>query len=106
MIPLKSLLTEGKRINIPIKTGAGKESVSFTYMVGRDQQIIFMASSSKDLDKLQDIISDSKFPTLGVQKAIREWLEKKLKIPFIFAPDYPGAGYAFSLDFWGLIDKI
>lgn len=100
MISLKSLVTEGKRINISI----GGEKINFTTMVGRDNKLIFIAASSAELDKLEDI--KSYLPKNAIENAISAYLESVLRISFIREPNYPGAGYAFTIDMDTLINKL
>ena len=100
MIRLKSLITEGKRISVSI----GGEKINFTTMVGRDNKLIFIAASSEELDKLEDI--KSYLPKNAIENAISAYLEAVLRIPFIHDPKYPGAGYAFSIDMDTLLNKL
>ena len=106
MIPLKSLLKEGTQVKIPIKYGRTSDTIMFTHMVGRDGNVIFIAGSGAELDKLQDIMSEPTYPAYGVNQSILEFLEKKLKVPFRMVPDYPGAGFAFKVDLDGLLKKL
>ena len=46
-----------------------------------------MAKSSKDLDKLQDVIS-SENSSMVVQKGIQKYIESKLKLAVEFDYDY------------------
>lgn len=67
--------------------------------------IVCMAKTSKDLDVLQDIISDSN-ETLVIPSALRTYLESKLKLPIDIDFDYKGAGYGFKIDIYHLLKKL
>lgn len=101
MISLKSLLTEGKRVNIPI-TG---EKITFTMMIGRDGRVIFLPSSSAELDKIDGMRSEWGSSD-AINNEIKLYLEKQLKVPFEHDRDYPGSGYAFTIDLDKLISKL
>ena len=71
----------------------------------KDGGIACMAKTSKDLDILQDIISDSN-EALVVPKALQSYLESKLKLPIDIDFDYKGAGYGFKIDIYSLLKKL
>jgi hypothetical protein len=71
----------------------------------KDGGIACIAKTSKDLDVLQNIISDSN-EALVIPKALQGYLESKLKLPIDIDFDYKGAGYGFKIDMYSLLKKL
>ena len=63
-----------------------------------------MASTSKDLDVVQSIISDSE--SMVIQKGLLKHLESKLKLPIEIDNNYPGAGFGFKIDLYNILQKL
>jgi|TARA_R110002167_G_scaffold113115_5_gene285953 hypothetical protein len=99
MIKLKNILNEKAYVsvnNIPAK---------FTVIAkpGSMNNIIqFIAASSNDLDKLQDVSRDD------ISAAILKYANKQFKeIKFIsLGRDYQGAGYAIKIDLNTVVKKL
>jgi hypothetical protein len=100
MITLKSLITEGKKVSIPV----GGEKISFSIMPSSGKDIIVLAGSNKDHDKLQDVISF--LPARGVPSAIQSYLEKQLNVPLDYQSNHPSAGFVFKIDLYSLLNKV
>ena len=91
------------KVNLKLK---GKNyKVDFKSVPNSNRGFSVMAATSKDLDVIQDIISDSN-ESLIIQKALESHIEKKLKIPVQYDHSYLGAGYGFNIDLYSLIDKL
>jgi len=100
MISLKTLIMEGNKVTVPV----GGEKIKFSATVSTNGKLILIASSSSDIDKLQDVISI--LPPHGVRNALLNYIEKKLKVPFQHDMDHPGAGYGFKVDMYSLIKGL
>ena len=84
----------------------GKSNVvEFNTTPTKSGGISCMAKTSKDLDVLQDIISDSN-EGMVIQKGLQNYLETKLKLPIDIDFDYNGAGYGFKIDIYSLLRRI
>lgn len=92
-------------MKIPFKINGKVEQIQFSVSPTRDGGFSVGAKSSKDLDKLQDLIS-SEDSSLVVQKGIQKYIESKLKLVVDIDYNYPGAGYGFKLDMYSLLDKL
>lgn len=82
---LKSLISEGK-------TKLGK--IEFTTDF-RNDRIVLMARSSKDLDLLDAVKNSS---NKDIRELLLPLLEKKSGLKFRIDYSYPGAGYAFKIE--------
>ena len=92
-------------MKIPFKINGKVEQIQFSVSPNRDGGFAVIAKSSKDLDKLQDLIS-SEDSSPVVQKGIQKYIESKLKLAVDIDYNYPGAGYGFKLDMYSLLDKL
>ena len=92
-------------MKIPFKINGKVEQIQFSVSPNRDGGFAVIAKSSKDLDKLQDLIS-SEDSSLVVQKGIQKYIESKLKLAVEFDYDYSCAGYGFKLDMYVFLLKI
>ena len=92
-------------MKIPFKIQRKSEIIEFTTSLTRDGGFSVIAKSSKDLDKLQDLIA-SEDSALVVQKGIQKYIESKLKLAIDSDYNYRGAGYGFKLDMYSLLDKL
>ena len=64
-----------------------------------------IAKTSKDLDKLQDLISASD-ASMVVQTGLQKYIEKKIKLPIDFDHNYNGAGYGFKIDIYSILKTL
>lgn len=92
-------------MKIPFKINGKTEVIQFMTSPLRDGGFSVGAKSSKDLDKLQDLIS-SENSSLVVQKGIQKYIESKLKLVVDIDYNYPGHGYGFKLDMYSLLNKL
>lgn len=92
------------RVNFKLKSNTYSAEFNVVPNI-KDGGIVCMAKTSKDLDVLQDIISDSN-EALIIQKALQNYLESKLKLPIDIDFDYKGAGYGFKIDMYSLVKKL
>ena len=96
-------------MKIDIKSGGKKFTVNFKISPGSmrgSTHLAAMAKSSKDLDSLQDAISNRDNSDEIIGKVIASAIEKKLKLPVEFDYGYDGAGYGFRFDLWSISDKL
>lgn len=96
-------------MKIDIKSGGQTYSVNFKISPGSmrgSTHLIVMAKSSKDLDILDDVISNRDNNDEIIGKIIATALEKKLKLPIDFDYGYQGAGFGFKFDLWSIADKL
>ena len=96
-------------MKIDIKSGGQRYSVNFKISPGSmrgSTHLIAMAKSSKDLDILDDVISNRDSNDEIIGKIIATALEKKLKLPIDFDYGYQGAGFGFKFDLWSISDKL
>ena len=91
-------------MKITFKLNGKPNVVEFNTAPNQSGGISCMAKTSKDLDVLQYIISES--PAMVVPKAIQQYIEKTLKLPIEVDRDYRGAGFAFKLDMYELVKKL
>jgi hypothetical protein len=91
------------RVNFKLK--GNTYTAEFNTIPTKVGGIVCMAKTSKDLDTLQNIISDSN-EALIIQKALQSYLESKLKLPIDIDFDYKGAGYGFKIDMYSLLKKL
>lgn len=92
-------------MKVPFKINGKREDVQFNISPTRNGGFTVIAKSSKDLDKLQDLIS-SDDSTMVVQKGLESYIEKKLGLVVYRDDKYQGAGYGFKLDMYYIIDKL
>ena len=92
-------------MKIPFKIKGKSEVIEFTTSPTNKGGFSVIAKSSKDLDKLQDIIA-SEDSTMVVQKGIQKYIESKLKLPIEIDYNYPGSGYGFKIDMYSLLSKL
>ena len=92
-------------MKVSFKINGKREEIQFSLSPTKGGGFTVMAKSSKDLDKLQDVIS-SENSSMVVQKGIQKYIESKLKLAVEFDYDYSGAGYGFKLDMYSIIDKL
>ena len=92
-------------MKIPFKIKGKVETVEFSLSPTKSGGFTVMAKSSKDLDKLQDLIS-SEDSSMVVQKGIQQYIESKLKLAVDTDYDYRGAGYGFKIDMYSLLSKL
>jgi len=64
-----------------------------------------MAKTSKDLDKLQDLVANSN-KTLIIQKGLEEYIMKKLDLDIYTDDNYQGAGYGFKINYYTILNKL
>tara|TARA_R100001443_G_scaffold114934_1_gene131737 strand:- start:193 stop:477 length:285 start_codon:yes stop_codon:yes gene_type:complete len=93
-------------MKINLKVGGKKHSIDFRVSTSRSANIIVMAKTSKDLDTLQQVISDTDGADMGVKEVIRQTIEKKLKLPVEIDYGYMGAGFAFKFDMYSVIQQL
>jgi hypothetical protein len=96
-------------MKIDIKSGGKRYSVNFKISPGSlrgSTHLAAIAKSSKDLDALQDAISNRDNNDEIIGKIIASAIEKKLKLPIEFDYGYDGAGYGFRFDLWSISDKL
>jgi hypothetical protein len=92
-------------MRIPFKIKGKTETIEFSLSPNKDGGFAVIAKSTKDLDKLQDLIS-SENSTMAVQKGIQKYIESKLKLAVDINYNYPGAGYGFKIDMYSLLGKL
>lgn len=89
---------------VKLSHSKGDVLVNFGVMssgISESGQVIFMAKSGKDLDKLYH------FEQSVIQDTIVEYLNKQFKeVQFIKDWQYEGAGFSFKIDMGYLIKKI
>jgi hypothetical protein len=94
-------------MKIDIKSGGVKYSVDFRIMPGRSEtHLTAIAKSSKDLDELQDAISNRGAGDDAIAAVISKALENKLKLPIDVDYGYQGAGYGFKFDLYSIANKL
>lgn len=91
-------------MKLTFKLNGKSHIIEFNTAPTQSGGISCMAKTSKDLDVLQYIISES--PSMVVPKAIQQHIEKTLKLPIEIDRDYRGAGFGFKLDMYALIQKL
>ena len=92
-------------MKIPFKIKGKSEVIEFTTSLTKGGGFSVIAKSSKDLDKLQDLIA-SENSSMVVQKGIQQYIESKLKLAIDTDYNYRGAGYGFKLDMYSLLSKL
>ena len=92
-------------MKIPFKIQGKREDIEFSLSPTKDGGFAVIAKSSKDLDKLQDLVS-SENSSMVVQKGIQQYVESKLKLAIDIDYNYRGAGYGFKLDMYSLLGKL
>lgn len=92
-------------MKVPFKINGKRETVQFIISPTRNGGFTVIAKSSKDLDKLQDLIS-SDDSTMVVQKGLESYIEKKLGLSVYSDDRHQGAGYGFKIDMYYIIDKL
>jgi hypothetical protein len=92
------------KVNFKLKSNTYSAEFNVAPII-KDGGIACMAKTSKDLDVLQDIISNTN-EGLIIQKALQVHLESKLKLPIDINFDYKGAGYGFKIDMYSLVKKL
>jgi len=94
-------------MKIDIKSGGKRYSVNFSISPGRgDVHFSAIAKSSKDLDELQDAISNRGAGDDMIGTIVAKALENKLKLPIDVDHGYQGAGYGFKLDLYSIAKKL
>jgi len=94
-------------MKIDIKSGGKRYSVNFSISPGRgDVHFSAIAKSSKDLDELQDAISNRGVGDDMIGTIVAKALENKLKLPIDVDHGYQGAGYGFKLDLYSIAKKL
>ena len=94
-------------MKIDIKSGGKRYSVNFSILPGRgDVHFSAIAKSSKDLDELQDAISNRGAGDDMIGVIISKALENKLKLPIDVDHGYRGAGFGFKLDLYSIAKKL
>ena len=93
-------------MKINLKAGGKKHSIDFRVSTSRSADIIVMAKTSKDLDTLQQVISDTDGADMGIKEILRQTIENKLKLPVEIDYIYMGAGFAFKFDIYSIIQKL
>lgn len=76
-------------------------------IVGSSQcsgKFALIASSTKNLEILQQLISDSE--VMAVRIALQKHLESKLKIPVDVDFGYEGYGFGFELDIYSILKQL
>ena len=103
MIKLKNILNENAPIVFPHPEDGSRVaafSVNQNFTKDSKHLIIFMAKTSKDLDKIQGM-GDT------IKTAILEYANKQFReIQFVMDTDYEGAGYAIRIDLEPIIKKL
>jgi len=92
-------------MKVPFKINGKREDIMFNISPTRDGGFTAIAKSSKELDKLQDLIS-AEDSSLVVQSGLETYIEKKLGLVVYSDSNYKGAGYGFKLDMYYIIDKL
>jgi len=92
-------------MKIPFKINGKRVDVEFTISPIQNSGFSAIAKSSKDLDKIQDIISSDNVG-MAIQKGLQSHIEKKLGLAVDRDSNYKGAGYGFKLDMYYIIDKL
>lgn len=92
-------------MKIPFKIKGKAETIEFSLSPLSDGGFSVMAKSTKDLDKLQDLIA-SEDSSLVVQKGIQKYIESKLKLAVDIDYGHRGAGYGFKIDMYSLLSKL
>lgn len=104
MINLKSLITESsKNVKVLIKGAKGESDQSVQFLVSdHDNVFVFMAKTSKDLDKLDLVGLDD------THESLLKYLETKTNIKFKWDYGYNknGAGYGFKIDTESILKKL
>ena len=107
MMKLKDLLDEGKIVLTSTDKNSESPSEYPEFKVMAPQQrgntIVFMAKTSKDLDKI-DRLGDTNKRTICKQLAI--FAMKKTKLKFIPYDNYEGAWFAIELDMNYIVRKL
>lgn len=85
-------------MNIKFKLGGNKFEVSFKVIPTNSNGLALMAKDSKNLDILQNAISDADAPAHLINSVLQKSIEQKLKLPIEVDNDYNGAGYGFKFD--------
>jgi len=94
-------------MKVDIKVGGKSYPVNFSINPAKgDVHFMAMAKSSKELDILQQAISDRNAGDEVIGVIIAKAIEKKLKLPVDFDYGYSGAGYGFKLDLYSIAKKL
>lgn len=91
-------------MKIQFKINGNTETVEFSTSPSRTGFSV-MAKSSKDLEKLQNVISSSD-SSMVIQRGIQKYIESKLKLPIEIDYDFHGFGYGFKFDMYSLLGKL
>lgn len=94
-------------MKVDIKVSGKTYPVNFSISPGRgDTHFTAMAKSSKELDILQQAISDRNAGDEVIGVIIAKAIEKKLKLPVDFDYGYNGAGFGFKLDLYSIAKTL
>lgn len=88
------------------KMGGEFHTIKFTITPTKGSGFSAIASSSKDLDNLQQAISSATKGDSTVPAMLRHAMEIRLGMPIEIDYDYKGAGFGFKIDMYSFVKKI
>ena len=78
--------------------------VEFQTSVSKNNVITCIPKTTKDVDTVQTVISQSQ--AMVVQKGIQQHIEKEIKLPIEIERDYNGPGFGFTVDLYDLVKGL
>ena len=78
--------------------------VEFQTSVSKNNIITCIPKTTKDVDTVQTVISQSQ--AMVVQKGIQQHIEKEIKLPIEIERDYNGPGFGFTVDLYDLVKGL
>lgn len=93
-------------MRVDFKMGGEFHKINFTITPTKGSGFSAIASSSKDLEILQNAISSATKGDSTVPDMLRHGIERRLGIPIEIDYDYRGAGFGFKIDMYSLVKKI
>jgi len=96
-------------MKVNVKAGSERYTIEFSVSPGGRStgvDLIAMAKTSKDLDKVQDYISKAGGSDSTIGVLISKQIEKQLKLPIDVDYAYDGAGFGFKFDMYSIAKSL